>query len=104
MRDRSEEDRRLVSFLPQITEYTLSLAEKEVKQIRGMGIYYDGSRFEVYEGVTLSGYDESVIRVYGEKGGADFVALRPGVTSLTASCLSGEGKKLSFTVRVTVKA
>ena len=47
-------------------------------------------------GITLSGFDETVLEAVG---GSDFIARRVGVTSLTASC---EG--FSFTVRVTVAA
>ena len=94
MPDRSEENRKLVSFLPQVKEYTLCLSENERKQVRGKGIYDDGSWFEVFDGITLSGYDDTVIRVIGD---ADFAALKTGSTSLTASCGG-----LSFTVRVNV--
>ncbi len=94
MPDRSEENRKLVSFLPQVKEYTLCLSENERKQVRGRGIYDDGSWFEVFDGITLSGYDDAVIRVIGD---ADFAALKTGSTSLTASCGG-----LSFTVRVNV--
>ena len=94
--DRNEETRRLIAFLPQVTEYVLYLSEKERKQVRGRGIYDDGSWFEVCEGITLSGFDETVLEAVG---GSDFIARRVGVTSLTASC---EG--FSFTVRVTVAA
>ena len=94
MPDRSEENRKLVSFLPQVKEYTLCPSENERKQVRGRGIYDDGSWFEVFDGITLSGYDDTVIRVIGD---ADFAVLKTGSTSLTASCGG-----LSFTVRVNV--
>ena len=93
---RDESSRELVRFLPQVPEYRLSLEAKERKQIRGRGIYDDGSWFEVYEGIALSGFDDSVISCVG---GSDFVALKPGSTRVTATC-----QGLSFTVSVTVEA
>jgi hypothetical protein len=50
----------------------------------------------VYEGIALSGFDDSVISCVG---GSDFVALKPGSTRVTATC-----QGLSFTVSVTVEA
>ena len=74
--DRNKETRRLVSFTPQIPVHTLYLSEKEKKQVRGRGVYDDGSWFEIYkpeDGVTLSGYDESLLATGPE---ATFMRLR----------------------------
>lgn len=94
MPDRDEEKRKLVGFLPQIRKMTLYLSQNEIKQIRGQGLYDDGSWFEAVEGITLSGYDESLISVVG---GSDFIALRPGSTQITAAC-----QGFSFTVPVII--
>ena len=96
MPDRSEDEgkRKLAAFLPQVLEYRLSLSANELKQLRGRGIYDDGSWFEVWKGIHLSGYDETVLAV---ENGSDFYALKTGETSLRAEC---EG--FSFTVRVVV--
>ncbi len=95
--DRDPKTRKLVRFTPQVAEYTLYLAEKEVKQVRGCGVYSDGSWFEVYKpeaGVTLSGYDETLLAAGPE---ATFTALAVGSTPLTVSC-----QGLSFTVQVNI--
>ena len=83
MPDRDEEKRKLVGLLLQVQKMTLCLSQKEIKQIRGRGLHNDGSWFEVVEGITLSGYDESLISA---AGGSDFIGLRPGSTRITAAC------------------
>jgi hypothetical protein len=97
VRERDPATRKLVSFTPQIAEHTLYLAENELKQVRGCGVYDDGSWFEIYkpeDGVTLSGYDETLLATGPE---ATFRALAVGSTPLTVTC-----QGLSFTVQVNI--
>lgn len=89
---------RLVSFKPMQAEYTLSIAEKQCKQVRGMARFDDNSWYEIcrtLDGVSCRDYDESLLKVgedcrITDRGTA-------GTTSLTVQC-----QDQSFTVLVHV--
>jgi hypothetical protein len=45
--DFSEDNKRVIGFRPVVTEYFLNIAENELKQIRGIADYANGSWFEI---------------------------------------------------------
>ena len=90
-------EKEVTSFTPLITKYAASLAKREMKQLRGLAVYEDGTWFEVCgdDGVTY------------ENLAPDLIEIRPDGNVLPTGKL-GEGKvtlklgDLAFDITFTV--
>ena len=58
-------ERDVLSFTPLVTEYAASLSKGEMKQLRGLAVYTDGSWFEVCgdDGVIYENHDPDLLTV-----------------------------------------
>ncbi len=83
-------EKEAVSFTPIITEYTASLAKREMKQVRGIAVYADDSWFEVCgdDGVTYENHAPELFAIKPDgnvlptgKQGSGRITLRLGAHS-----------------------
>lgn len=83
-------EKAVTSFTPLITEYTASLAKREMKQLRGLAVYADGTWFEVCgnDGVVYENYTPDLFEIKPDgnvlptgKQGSGKVTLRLGAHS-----------------------
>lgn len=91
-------DNTLVSWTAMQPEYTLSISNKEQKQIRGMSICANDKWKELFrksDGVTYSGYDETLIKV--SEDGIVRCNKKEGTTDVTVTY-----KDKNFTVKVNI--
>jgi hypothetical protein len=58
-------EKTVTSFTPLITEYIASLAKREMKQLRGLAAYADGTWFEVCgdDGVTYENHNPELFEI-----------------------------------------
>ena len=58
-------EKTVTSFTPLITKYAASLAKREMKQLRGLAVYEDGTWFEVCgdDGVTYENHSPELIEI-----------------------------------------
>ena len=58
-------EKEVTSFIPLITTYTASLAKREMKQIRGLATYADGTWFELCgdDGVTYENHTPDLFKI-----------------------------------------
>ena len=58
-------EKEVTSFTSLITEYTASLEKREMKQIRGLATYADGTWFEVCgdDGVTYENHNPELFEI-----------------------------------------
>ena len=92
--------KKIVFFVPPIREYHTSLAKREMKQLRGLATYADGSWFELAgapDGVTYINHAPELFEV--DADGHVLPSGREGTGTVT---LTAGGH--SFDVTVTVEA
>ena len=96
--DLSGDNRKVVGFRPVVTEYFLNTAENELKQIRGIAEYANGTWFEIGgdtdPAVTYENDAPDVVHV-DENGYVTFAG-KEGGADITVRCAG-----FAFTVRVT---
>ena len=58
-------EKPVTSFTPLITDYAASLEKREMKQLRGLAVYEDGTWFEVCgdDGVTYENHNPELIEI-----------------------------------------
>ena len=90
-------EKAVTSFVPMIPSYRASLKEKDMKQIRGMATYADGTRFEVCgdDGVTYDNHAPELLDI--RENGNVIPKGTTGTGTITVSC-GGHSFDVTFTV------
>ena len=88
-------EKEVTSFVPLITTYTASLAKREMRQIRGLATYADGTWFELCgdDGVTYENHTPDLFEIRCDcnvlptgKVGEGKITVRCGAHAFDVAC------------------
>ena len=90
-------EKEVVSFTPLITEYAVSLEKREMKQIRGLAVYADGTWFELCgdDGVIYENHNPELFEI--RPNGNVLPMGQTGTGKITVRC-GGFSFDVNFTV------